>query len=307
MNMIASQTDIETLTLREAAERWLAQDRKPASQRTFASYVRTHIEPALGSVLVKEIRNGALREFAQALAAKNLSPKTIQEVLAAVKSIIASQVNGEGERLFPREWNSKFIGAKPIRDQKTPCATSEQVQSALGDCSGIDRAVIALLAGTGLRVGEMLALRLAPTEERTHWDAARGLIEVRTSIFDTVEQEPKTPSAVRTIELAASLNTFLVGFAAGRTSGYLFGNGTPPKLSTLREHLDKVLPGGFHSLRRHRASFLEDKECQPSISRYWMGHAIGNDVHQRYQQSFRNPARRREEAERVGMGVDLPR
>ena len=305
--MMATKTDIETLTLREAAEAWLGQDRKPASQKTFTSYVRVHIEPALGRVLVKDVRNGALREFAQALAAKNLSAKTIQEVLTAVKSIIAAQVNEEGERLFPRDWNPKFIGAKPVKDQKTPCATAEEIQAAIGRCDGIDRAVVILLAASGLRVGEMLAVRIAPTDGRTHWDVARGVIEVKTSIFDGAEQSPKTDAAIRTVECPQVLNEFLANFAAGRTSGFLFGNGEPPKLSTLRDHLDKVLPGGFHSLRRHRASFLEDRECQPSISRYWLGHAMGNDIHQRYQQSFRNPTRRREECEHVGLGFSLPR
>ena len=306
--MIAVHTNIETLTMRQASEEWLLRPRKPASLKTFTSYVRCHIEPAIGDLLVKDIRNGALRSFAQTLATKNLSPKTILEILNAVKSIVASCEDSEGEKLFPREWNTDFItrGLAPIRDQRTPCATAEEIQAAISRWDGIDRAAVILLAASGLRVGEMLAVRVAPTDGRTHWDAARGVIEVKTSIFDGVEQAPKTDAAIRTVECPQVLNAFLLTFAAGRTSGFLFGNGEPPKLSTLRDHLDKVLPGGFHSLRRHRASFLEDRECQPSISRYWLGHAMGNDVHQRYQQSFRNPTRRREECERVGVGFVLP-
>jgi integrase len=305
--MIATQTD--TLTLREASAEWLLRPRKPASLKTFASYVRSHIDPALGDLLVRDIKNGALRQFAQVLTERKLAPKTIAEILAAVKSIVASCEDSEGEKLFPREWNTEFItrGLAPVRDQKTPCATAEEIQAAIGRCDGIDRAVVIFLAASGLRVGEMLAVRVAPIDGRTHWDPARGIIEVKTSMFDCIEQTPKTSAAIRTVECPQVLNDFLKHFAAGRASGYLFGNGEPPKLSTLRDHLDKVLPGGFHSLRRHRASFLEERECQPSISRYWLGHAIGNDVHQRYQQSFRNPARRREESERVGLGFELRR
>jgi integrase len=304
--MIATQTD--TLTLREASAEWLLRPRKLASLKTFSSYVRTHIDPALGDMLVRDIRNGVLRQFAQVLVDKKLAPKTISEILAAVKSIIASCEDSEGEKLFPREWNTEFItrGLAPIRDQWTPCATSGEIQDALGRCSGLDRAAIALLAGTGLRVGEVLAVRVVPTDGRTHWDKERGLIEVRTSIFDGIEQTPKTNAAIRTVECCQTLNAFLREFVADRTSGFLFGNGEPPKLSTLRDHFDRILPGhGFHSLRRHRASFLEEREAQPSIARFWMGHSIGNDVHQRYQQSFRNPARRREECERVGLGFSL--
>lgn len=307
--MITAQIDIETLTIREAAENWLAITRKPASLKTFSSYVRCHIEPAIGDVFVKDVRNGALKNFAQSLVhEKHLAPKTVSEILAAVKSIIASCQDSEGEKLFPREWNTEFItrGLAPIRDQRTPCATSEQIQSAIARCDGIDRALIIFGSATGLRVGEILALRVAPIEGRTHWDPARGVVEVRTSIFDGVEQAPKTVAAIRTVECCQALNEFLKLIVAGRMAGFLLGNGTPPKLSTLRDHLDNILPGGFHSLRRHRASYLEEKECQGSISRYWLGHAIGGDVHQRYQQSFRNPARRREECERVGLGFKLP-
>ena len=63
-----------------------------------------------------------------------------------------------------------------------------------------DRAVVIFLAASGLRVGEMLAVRVAPTEGRTHWDSTRAIIEVKASIFDSVEQAPKTEAAIRTVE-----------------------------------------------------------------------------------------------------------
>lgn len=307
--MIATQTDTETLTMRQAAEHWLVEERKPASQRTFASYVRVHIDPSLGDRFVKDIRNGALREFAQALAIKNLSAKTIQEILSAVKSIIAECVDTEGERLFPRDWNAKFIGAKPIKDQKTPCATADEIQAALERCSGIDKALIIFGAATGLRVGEIQAVRVAPMLGRTHWNPEKALVDVQTSIFEGIEQDPKTPAAIRIIELPATLNSFLKDFVGGRTEGYLFGNGHAPKLSTLRHHFDKTLPGhGFHSLRRHRSTFLDEKDCPPAISRYWMGHAVSsNDVHERsYNRLAKNVALRRGLAERIGLSFKLP-
>jgi len=305
--MIVIQAKLETLTMLEAAENWLAEERKPASQRTFASYAKIHIGPMLGNFCVKDVKNGVLRQFAQALAAKKLSAKTVQEILSAVKSIIADCVDSEGERLFPRDWNSKFIGAMPVRDQNTPCATSEEIQGAIARSSGLDQAIIVCLAGTGLRIGELQAVRIGPMEGRTHWSTDKALIEVKTSIFDGVEQEPKTPSAVRVIEITTGLNSYLKDYAASRKDAFLFGNSHAPKLSTLRDHFDKVLPGhGFHSLRRFRASFLEEQACQPSIAKYWLGHAVGTEVHERYLKSAKSPARRREECERIDLGFEFP-
>ena len=59
-----------------------------------------YIDPALGDLLVRDIRNGLLKQFAQVLAHKKLAPKTIAEILAAVKSIVASCEDSEGEKLF---------------------------------------------------------------------------------------------------------------------------------------------------------------------------------------------------------------
>jgi integrase len=234
---------------------------KPATLKVFASVVRAHVDPFLGARTAPSINNVALRDFVAYLSAKNLAPKTIHEALQVVKSIVASCVDPEtGEYLYRRgrDWNNKFIDAPSIENQNQPCATKEEIEAALLAAPIFDRAMIALASGSGVRVGELLAVRVAPSDVVSSWNRDTATLDIKTSMFEGREQSPKTRNSKRRIELAQPLNDFLKHFAASRTDGFLFGNGLPPGVSMMRDHLDKYLPShGFHSLRRFRVSVYE--------------------------------------------------
>jgi hypothetical protein len=66
--------------------------------------VRAHIGPALGKQDVAMVGNAEMREFVTQLAAKKLAPKTVLEVSNAVRQIVASIVDQNGDELFPRKW-----------------------------------------------------------------------------------------------------------------------------------------------------------------------------------------------------------
>ena len=106
------------LTIQSAADAWLrtleTRKRRPAKAATlstFRSIVRAHVSPHLGDQELATFGNGQMRDFVAHLAAKKLAPKTILEVSNAVRQIVASVVDANGDEVFPRKWNSDFIDA----------------------------------------------------------------------------------------------------------------------------------------------------------------------------------------------------
>jgi integrase len=98
--------------------------------------------------------------------------------------------------------------------------------------------LFALLAGTGLRIGEALGLKIGD-----HLSGDFSTIRVRQSVWRGSVQTPKTDNAVREIDLPSSLAAFLKASVGGRTSGFLFQteSGRPlTQRNVLRDGLGKI-------------------------------------------------------------------
>ena len=57
--------------------------------------------------MLADVSNKALRELVEKMSAARLSPNN-RELRAVVKLVVASAVNEEGERVYPRVWNHDF-------------------------------------------------------------------------------------------------------------------------------------------------------------------------------------------------------
>lgn len=78
-----------------------------------------------------------------------------------VKLAVSSAVDDEGEEIYPWKWNHNFVGL-PIVDptkQRRPTVRQTELQNILAELTSRYRVLVALLAGTGLRIGEALGLK----------------------------------------------------------------------------------------------------------------------------------------------------
>jgi hypothetical protein len=112
---------------------------KPATINTFRSYIRAHIG-AIGEREIATFGNAQMRDFVAHLSEKKLASKTIMEVSNAVRQIISSVVDAEGDEVFPRKWNSEFIDAPIVEKQHTPTVTSADIERAIAKASEVDAA-----------------------------------------------------------------------------------------------------------------------------------------------------------------------
>jgi len=299
------------LSFREQAEKWIqslpTRRRRPVRPATIAGWQHAldkWILPTIGDMPVAEVSNAALKVLIDTMAAGGLAPKTIVSYSLVVKMVAASVVNAEGEQIYPRKWNHDFVGMPIVeRDkQPRPTVTQSEVTTILAKALPRYAPLFALLAGTGLRIGEALALK------RSDLSPDCRSLNVQRSIWHGKEQEPKTPAAVRVIDIPEGLASLLRNYVADK-AGYLFATrkGQRPlgPRNVLRALHDTGVRVGFHAFRRFRTETIRRAGTPQDIERLWLGHASAT-VTDLYARGLRlDETWRREWCERVGLGFSL--
>ena len=95
------------------------------------------------------------------MSAAGLAPKTIVNVVAVLKLVVASAVDEEGDQIYPRAWNHDFIQLPLVikEKQNRPTITGAEISAVINSVKERYVVLFALVAGTGLRIGEALAVR----------------------------------------------------------------------------------------------------------------------------------------------------
>jgi integrase len=194
-----------------------------------------------------------------------------------------------------------------VRGQRQPTFTSEAMSSIVQRATGQYRVLYALLAATGLRIGEAFGLQLE------HISSDFRTLHIRQSVWAGSVQKPKTASAIRDVDLCPILAAVLKDFVAEREEGFIFRNelGKPlAQSNVLRRSLHPVLvslgvaKAGFHSFRRFRATHLSKSRIPDSLMKFWMRYAATTQTEE-YVKLFAEVDYRREVAASIGLGFDL--
>jgi integrase len=245
-----------------------------------------------------EVNNRTVKALVARLTEGGLSPATITLAVSLVKQIVKSAVNADGDQLYPRTWNPRFIDAPRVEptSQKAPVAPIAAITAGLAAISGEVRVLVALLAGTGLRIGEALALTVSD------WDPTAGTLRVHsTMVHGQIQGETKTKAGTRVVDLDRGLNQLLYSLFENREqAGLLFLTGE----RTLRRRITELGLPGFHSLRRFRITHLQTQNVPPVLTKFWAGHAAG-DMTERYTKMGAQIEERKAWSERAGLGFQL--
>ncbi len=302
------------VTFREQAKLFMRQKTaskrkpvKPATLCTWENCLDKWLNPNIGDIPLASVNNGVMKRLVTQMSAANLSAKTIVNYTGLVKLVVASAKNGEGEPLFPRKWDSEFIDLPIVANQRQPKFSAETMSSIVERSSKQYRVLYALLAGSGLRVGEALGLTIE------NISADFKTLHIRQSVWEGTTQKPKTASAIRDVDLCPALSTMLKDFVADRATGFVFRNAKGKPLAqsnVLRRSLHPVLESlqvpkaGFHSFRRFRATHLSKSRVPESLVKFWMGHSETNQTEE-YVKLFDEVEYRRGVADTIGLGFEL--
>jgi integrase len=306
------------VTFREQAAIWLTQmksrRRKPVAPSTLDTWERclkNWLNPNIGDMPLGSVGNLALKNLGATMVEGGLGPSAIRSYTNAVKLVVASAVNEEGDLLYPRKWNHDFIDLPQDNKPKQPTVTGDVVTAIVAaSTTKLYRMLHTLCAAGGLRFGEALGIdikNIAPD---------RSTIKIcqkawRGQLHDFLKNRNK---GEREIDLHPAVAAMLKDFIGERNSGLLFCSRTGKQLwqtNILRRSLHPILAElnqpryGAHAFRRFRLTWLRKNNVPRDLERFWMGHAdeeIG-DIYSKLKEDLKF---RKEVTEKVGLGFELP-
>lgn len=286
-------------TFAEQSETWLtySQNRKrdpikPSSATQFKSHLK-FLNARIGQLPLSEVNNRVLKELAPKIQG---SPKTVQCYLATAKAVVGSALDDDGQSIYKVKWNNSFIDVPAVTNQKTPMFSSEQIAEIIERGNG-EKLLYRLAAGSGLRIGELLALEPRHFKYRT--------LTIEQSQWGNLIQPPKTQNGHRQVDLCPSLSEQLSEHLRDRETGFIFEEprtygGMLIKLHAILSDL-KIPQTGFHAFRRYRITHLRKQNVSENLIRYWAGHA-GRSITDGYDKVSIDNEFRLSEADRVGLG-----
>ncbi len=255
--------DAKNLSLADYLDRWLDTIRgalAPNTVRRHEELARIHIKPALGKAKLSKLDPLRVQSFYRSKLDEGLSAATVVKIHSTLSKALKQAVRW---RLIPMNVCESVTPPRIARTEISPL-DARQMKALLKAAEETNlHALWALLATTGLRIGEALALRW------NDLDLEARTLRVNRTVFRNVVSQPKTKSSRRTIRLS--------GLAIGalrqhpRTAELVFctGSGRPINPSNLRNRSWKRLlecaglppHTRLHDIRHSAATLLLSSAC----------------------------------------------
>src|SRR5215813_5349181 len=224
------------ITLDTFVKEWrtnVAVNLKSSTSRAAESHLRAHILPKLGSLTLTEINTKTVQAFVAYLATGGRSRKTVENVLLTLSSILRKAKAWDyacgsfslTDITLPRE------GVK--KEQR--CFTDEEVGKILSAAPEPFGTILAVTAVLGLRIGEVLALRVSDIDFSRKIVRVRQSVDAATRKLQAVKSKASSADVLMPSQLEARLRKHLQTHD-GRTE-LLFTNrrGRPFSANKLRE------------------------------------------------------------------------
>jgi integrase len=255
-------------------------DGKPGPVATMEGHLAKHILPRLGMLPVEAVTETVVQELVADLKRSTfnrrkrdgtliktyrLSRKTVLNIVGVVKLVLGRKV-----------WMVWELDLGKPKRAKQPYFTQEQLRQIIEAAPDRYRVLFALLAATGMRIGEAAGLHLDDL------DLENGVIYVRRSVWRGQEFDPKTENAVREIDIDPTLVALLgehIG-SSQRTRLFEARNGSPLSAGNIRNRVLHPLlaqlgipKAGLHAFRHSRVTLLRKNGTPPDLQKQWIGHS----------------------------------
>ena len=185
-------------TLREYAENcWLPEvvpTLKYSTGRSYQYFLRVHLYPAFGDMQLRLITRDAIQLFLGGKLRSGLSWRTVKSLRTAFGTIMAA---AEIAELIPSNPVRKTRFPRRGQTKQRAVIAPEKVRELLDALPEPSRSLAWLLVLTGLRIGELLAVRWR------NIDLEHGTLRVTETVYDGHFDVPKTRRSQRTVPLAA--------------------------------------------------------------------------------------------------------
>jgi integrase len=250
---------------------------KRTTQHGYQAVLRVHVLPTWQDAPLRDIDRLAIQQWVADRLRRGIGWQSVRNAWVLLSSILETAVE------------FGYLQSNPARGVKFPqkALKKKPAMIAGGDFAKLleqlnetHRTMVSLIAATGLRIGELLALRWSSL------DLEDGALTVRESVFEGKFQAPKTQRALRTIPLGPyavkALKEHRDRLSRNGDDDLVFGNrkGDPLRESKL---LTKVLQPAakiaglgrvtWHQFRHIHSSLLNDLNVPVKIAQEQLGHA----------------------------------
>lgn len=250
---------------------------KRSTQHGYKTVLSVHVLPGWQEWRLRDIERLSIQQWVAEKFGQKCGWQTVRNAWVLLSSILETAV----------EYG--YLPANPARGVKFPekglkadpvIIAGDSFTKLLKHLDEPHQTMVRLIAATGLRVGELLAVRWRSL------DLDLRTLAVRESVYEGKFQSPKTRKAIRTIPLGPQIVKSLVAHRARVTrtasNDLVFGNrkGDPLRESKL---LTKVLQPAaeaaglgrvtWHQFRHIHSSLLNDLKVPVKIAQEQLGHA----------------------------------
>ena len=278
---------------------------KYATQKHYRYMLDVHLNPAFGQRQLRELTREELQSFLSRKLSNGLSWETVHHFKCGMSKILGAA----------EEWG--YITENAAQKTKLPrrqhgpervVLTPVQVRDIAAALNEPARSVTLLLVLTGLRVGELLALRWGCI------DLKARLLRVAETVYDGHFDQPKTKRSARTIPIGAETAEILAGIRPAavdsKTLVFATREGLPlDRWNLLRKHLKPAakklgLPGvTWHLLRHSHATMLDSVGTPIGTMQSLLGHSTPEITREIYLHAIPEEQRRAvESVERLVFG-----
>ncbi len=185
---------------------------KPTTYVNYYSRINHHIKPAIGKHKLQDVRNDMLQRMFNSFSKKELAPETVKGIYNIVKAAFA-QAHDNG--LIPKNVAKKITLPKIEKKRVRVFTVDEQKRFIDAAKATYQGEVFILDLGTGLRIGEILALSWADIDFNEGTLSVNRTLNI-TKDYDDIESQwqktfgtPKTESSIRKVPLLPNLQTML--------------------------------------------------------------------------------------------------
>jgi integrase len=259
---------------------------KPSVIRTYEVWLDARIREAFGSRKLTELHRNDLQEYIEELVAEGLDGSTIRNVLMPLRVIFRRAIQRGEVAVNPLD----YLELPAVEGTRDRVADPKEAESLLAALDGDDRPLWATALFSGLRLGELLALRVEDV------DLNAGVIRVERS-WDRVEGviEPKSKAGARVVPICSRLRVYLEARidSLAWESGLVFGETAMRPFdyfkTTARAYkawkdakLERIT---LHECRHSFRSYLDYAGISEARCDRYLGHA-SHTVGRRYTHAF---------------------
>jgi integrase len=274
-----SRAPRQNLTLSEFSKQWLAAKEKTLKQGTWTDYeltFRLHILPGLGDKLLEDISPQDVQNWVNSLSKKRLSRTSINKCYRYLRNCLN---NAEAKDIISRTPCRGVIVPRPPQQIEFDILSIGEVAKVIEAADEPEKTLVAVLAYTGIRLGESLGLKWRDI------DFENNCIRVERTFGIHGWSTPKTSASRRAVPLSPTLASMLSDYRASRDAtgpeNVVFSHDgtTPLDQSNVRRDFNRALKAAeirhvsLHSLRHFYASNMIASGCSIKFLQNALGHS----------------------------------